>query len=222
MRKKGILSAALIAATVGSSMLLSGCGASSVYKKSPFLGRLSHYHRASHNPDIQQFRKKGVDLSQRKKLALEPVIFYYKRGRDGAKISEDNARMISTALTNSLADKLDKKFRLGANENNDSLVIKLALVNIIPPDSKTRIETENTKIIPVDLSKSRLEMKLMDSAAKMRPVAGLTIPVGESIPTITGGFTSWPTLEKAIDDWTTELAASIDDFSRPIKHSDDK
>lgn len=218
MKKQGIFISLLLCATVG----LGGCGTSASYKKSPFLGRLGNYHPASHNPDIQQFKKEDVDLSQRRKLALEPVIFYYKRGQKGDRISEEYARMISKALTNSMADKLDDKFRLGANENNDSLVIKLALVNMIPPDSNTRVETDSARIIPVDLSKSRLELKLMDSAAKMRPVAGLTIPVGEDIPTMTGGYTSWIPLEKAIDEWTTELAASISDFSKPVKKNDDK
>jgi len=200
----------------GAALVLAGC-ASSGYRKSPFLGGLSHYHRASHNPDIQQFRKKDVNLDQQRKLVLEPVIFYYQRKRKGNKISDDNARALSRALTDSLAEKLAGRYRLGTSKDHASLVIKLALVNLVPPDGKTRIETDSARIIPVDLSRARLEMKILDAAAKMRLVAGLTMPVGEEIPTMTGGYTSWPVLEKAIGRWSTELAASIDDFTRPIK-----
>jgi len=218
MKKNGIL----IAVLTGVTLIVTGCATSASYRKSPFLGRLSHYHRASHNPDILQFKKKETDLSQRRNLALEPVVFYYQQRQKGARISDTEASAISTALTNSLADKLDGKFRLVADGGNDSLVVKLALVRLSPPDSETRFETQSTRIIPVDLSHSRLEMKLLDSSSKMRQVAGTSIPVGDDVPTLTGGFTSWPVLEKAIEAWTTELAASLDDFSRPLKKDHDE
>jgi len=217
MKKNGIL----IAVLTGVTLIVTGCATSASYRKSPFLGRLSHYHRASYNPDILQFRKQETDLSERRNLALKPVVFYYRKRQKGARISDAEASAISTALTNSLADKLDGKFRLVADGDNSALVARLALVEILPPDGETRFETRSARIIPLDLSRARLEMKLLDSSSGKHPVAGMSIPVGDDVPTLTGGFTSWTSLEKAIDAWTTELAASLDDFSRPLKKDHD-
>ena len=216
MKKTGIL----IATLMGVALISAGCATSSSYKKSPFLGRLSHYQRASYNPDILRFRKKDADLGERSKLALEPVVFYYQSRKD-ARISDAEASAISAALTNALADKLDGKFRLVAG-GDDAMVVKLALVRLSPPASGARFEASNARILPLDFSHARLEMKLLDKPSAKRPVAGMSMPVADDVPVLTGGFSSWPSLEKAIDAWTTELAASLDDFSRPPKKDHDQ
>lgn len=206
--KKYLLRISVITAC---ALILSSCaGLSYSYKKSPFLGNFGNYSRASHNPDVRLYKKRKADLSAYRKLSVQPVKFFYKRGEKGQRMDDTQAEQISSYLTGSLNEKLASGYSLSNTPVNGGLTVKIALVNLHPADSKTMLQTSNT-VLPVNFKDARLEMELLDGRRRQ---AAMVYPLSNTVPSVSGGYTYGTVLADQIDVWTSEIKAVIDDFTR--------
>lgn len=216
----GIRMRLLFVVVIAFSLAATGCGKRQTATYSGFMGEYPIFKEGPEEGAELVYIKEGVDFTKYRKVLMDHVVIWFKKGADYEGIHTDELVEMSGAFHKAVVEALGDAYPLVEETGPDVLRLRLAITDVVA--SKPGMNTVTT-ILPIGLAistikkgssgkhtnvgEASMEAEILDSLTNERLAAAIDTKSGGKLE----GMTKWGAAEGAFRFWAGRLRKWLDD-----------